>query len=91
MGLTRYEQETIITFNEAEPTATIYTFSARLKSRLAKLSETHPEKVSLVETLPKYDAKTYTVPKEWIKVNPSRNISEEARQKMARNLRKNCL
>ena len=33
--LTKYEKETIILFNEGEDTASIYTFNAGLKKRLA--------------------------------------------------------
>lgn len=36
--LTKYEKETIILFNEAEPTANIYTYNKALQNRLAKFS-----------------------------------------------------
>ena len=36
--LTKYEKETIILFNEGEDTASIYTFNAGLKKRLAPRS-----------------------------------------------------
>ena len=36
--LTKYEKETIILFNEGEDTASIYTFNAGLKKRLARCS-----------------------------------------------------
>ena len=35
--LSKYEKETIINWNEAENTASIYTFNADLKRRLAEL------------------------------------------------------
>ncbi len=42
MKLTKYEKETIINWNEAENTASIYTFNADLKRRLAEFSRKYP-------------------------------------------------
>lgn len=42
MKLTKYEQETIILYNQAEDTASIYTHDADLKRRLTKYSKQHP-------------------------------------------------
>ena len=41
--LSKYEKETIINWNEAEDTASIYTFNADLKRRLAEFSRKHPQ------------------------------------------------
>ena len=38
----KYEKETILNFNEAEATATIYTYNASLKRRLAEFSRKYP-------------------------------------------------
>lgn len=40
--LSKYEKETIINFNEAEDTASVYTFNADLKRRLAEFSRKYP-------------------------------------------------
>ena len=40
--LSKYEKETIINWNEAESTASIYTFNADLKRRLAEFSRKYP-------------------------------------------------
>ena len=40
---TEYEKETIINWNEAEDTASIYTFNADLKRRLAEFSRKYPQ------------------------------------------------
>lgn len=45
MKLTRVEQETIINFNEAEGTASIYTHNAALKTRLLALYQSHSAQV----------------------------------------------
>ena len=39
---TKYEKETIILFNEGEDTASIYTFNAGLRKRLAAFSKKYP-------------------------------------------------
>ena len=41
--LSKYEKETIINWNEAEDTASIYTFNADLKRRLAEFSRKYPQ------------------------------------------------
>ena len=42
MKLTKYEKETIINFNEGEKEASIYTFNASLKRRLAEFARMYP-------------------------------------------------
>jgi len=42
MKLTKYEKETIINFNEGEKEASIYTFNASLKRRLAEFARKYP-------------------------------------------------
>ena len=41
--LTKYEKETIILFNEGEDEASIYTYNAGLRKRLANFSKKHPD------------------------------------------------
>ena len=41
--LTKVEKETIILFNEGESVASIYTYNASLKKRLAAFSRKYPE------------------------------------------------
>ena len=41
--LTKIEKETIILFNEGESTASIYTYNAGLKKRLAAFSKKYPD------------------------------------------------
>ena len=40
--LSKYEKETIINWNEAEDLASVYTFNASLKRRLAEFSRKYP-------------------------------------------------
>ena len=66
MELSRLEQETIILFNEAEPTAEIYTHNKKL-----------PDKITLESDQPG-GAVTYTVPKKSIVVQEP--YSDERRE-----------
>lgn len=43
MRLTKYEKETIILFNESEDEASIYTYNAGLKTRLANFNRKNPQ------------------------------------------------
>lgn len=75
MKLSRTEQETIITFNEADSTAEVFTFNGRMQRTLAKLAEDRPDDVRRVKGTPE-GGETYIVPKGWIKVRASRIMSE---------------
>ena len=84
-NLDKYERETIINFNEAEPTASVYTFNRSLQSKLNKLLSSNPD-ISL-----KYsdeERAEYIVPKKWIKVSPPRqvNLTDEQRAAAAERL-----
>ena len=50
MSLLKVEQETIILFNEAEATASVYTHNAALQRVLLELCQTHPAQVRQTET-----------------------------------------
>lgn len=60
MALTLCERETIITFNEGESTANIYTASASMAKKLSKLGE-------VVETGSGWEVE---VPKSWVVIRP---------------------
>ena len=80
--LSRIEQETIILFNEAEPTASVYTYNGALKRKLTGLCETRSAEVKQT----KDDGRggiTFEVPKRWVKVNASRILSEKQKKERA--------
>ena len=80
----RAEQETIIIFNEESDECEIYTHNARLKNRLAKLAlETHCVHRKNEDEY----SQTYICPKKYIKVQKSKQYSEETREKMKLRLR----
>ena len=45
MKLSKYEQETIILYNQAELTASVYTHDPKLLEKLARLSEKYPQQI----------------------------------------------
>lgn len=89
MKLTRYEHETIINFNEGEKTASVYTNNKALIKKLKQLSEERPTECRLVRIIHWGQAMEYTIPKSWVKINPSRILSVEQRAALAERLRSN--
>lgn len=82
MSLTLYEQETIILFNEAEKTASVYTHNRALIRKLEKLAEDRPDDCRLKRKDPENRAAEYIVPKKWIKINAPRQLSEEEKARL---------
>ncbi|MCC8075641.1 MAG: hypothetical protein LIO95_06860 [Clostridiales bacterium] len=87
MSLSKQEQETIITYNEAEATANVYTHNRALRRRLEALANERPENCRLSRTFPS-GAVEYTVPKQWVKLTPPRQMSAEQREAMRERGRK---
>lgn len=75
MKLTNIEKETVINFNEAERTASIYTHNEALKRQLLELCQTHPEQVRQTATTG-WGGLTFELPKKWLKVSPPRVLSQ---------------
>ena len=74
--LSLYERETIINYNEAEPSANIYTHNVALRNKLLKLSQTETD-LRMIHL--GADMIEVEVPKKWIRVNPPRKLSEQTR------------
>ena len=74
MKLTNIEKETVINFNEAEHTASIYTHNEALKRQLLELSQSHPEQVRQVAANA-WGGLTFELPKKWLRVTPPRVLS----------------
>ena len=86
--ISKQEQETIITFNEQDAQANVYTYNGSLKRRLASSAEFHPDQVKRIDS-DQFGGVTYSIPKKWIKPNPPRILSEEQRAKLAVQLKSN--
>ena len=76
MDLTAYEKETIINYNEGEPTASVYTHNRALRRTLDKLAQERPDDCHIDKVSPDGAATDSTVPKMWIKIRPPRIASE---------------
>lgn len=75
MKLTKYEQETIILFNEKDAVASVYTYNIGLQNTLRGLCESHPAQVKQTDDN-QNGALTFALPKKWIKIAPPRVLSE---------------
>lgn len=75
MALLKVEQETIILFNEAETTASVYTHNAALQRVLLELCQTHPAQVRQTEDN-RCGGLTFELPKKWVKISPPRALSD---------------
>ena len=88
MKLTKYEKETIILFNEAEDTASIYTYNAGLKKRLAAFSRKYPDLCRL-EKSSDLGGVTYVMDKSRLSIRFLPPYSEERRRKASEYTRQN--
>lgn len=91
MRLALEERETIITYNELEKTASVYTHNRRLRHKLDTLTESHPDDCQLIREDHEGQAKEYQVPRKWIKVSPprkARELTEDQRKINAERLAK---
>lgn len=86
--LSRYEQETVVNFNEEEPHATVYTYNKSYQRKLRILSEKFSKDVKLIAN-DQHGGVTYTIPKKWIKINSPRAMDENQRQQLAERLKSN--
>ena len=74
--LSKYEKETIINWNEAENLASIYTFNASLKRRLADFSRKYPLLCRLERSTPEGSV-TYVLDKSRLSIRLIPPYSEE--------------
>ena len=88
MNVTKYEQETIILFNEGEAAASIYTYHTSLQHTLVSLCESHPAQVRQTGNNG-IGALTFEIPKKWVKVSPPRVLSEAQKKVLEDMNRKN--
>ena len=85
MKLTPYERETIILYNEAENTASVYTHDHRLIEKLKRLHEKYPDQI-YPEKKMRHGAVSYIVPKRCVGIRSP--YSEERRKADSERARK---
>ena len=78
MKLTNVEKETVINFNEAERTASVYTHNEALKRQLLELCRTHSEQARQTAANG-WGGLTFELPKRWLRVTPPRVLSPAQR------------
>lgn len=83
MKLSNYEKETILLWNEAEKTASVYTHNEALKAQLSGLCGAYPEQVRQTGDNG-YGGMTFELPKKWLKVSPPRILSPAQREVLKR-------
>lgn len=79
MELTKYERESVVNWNQADNTATVYTHDRGLMKRLDQLTEDRPEEVQLKSRSHGGQAGHYIIPKTWVKIRPPRQTTEAQR------------
>ena len=87
MNIPKEERETIITYNEAEPVASVYTMNGALIRKLEGLTESRPDEARRVKNHPD-GAQEYEVPKKWVRVQPPRVLTDEQKAAMTARFRK---
>jgi hypothetical protein len=87
MKLSAYERETVINFNEAERFAEVQANNGRLRTRIEKIRRERPDEVEFIRE-DEY-AGFYRIPKNWIKINPTKILSDEQRAALINNLSPN--
>lgn len=79
MKLSRVEQETIISFNEEEQTADVYTHNRKMKHRLRDIAEAFPEECEQVQKND-YGGETYRISKSLVQIR--KPYTSERRKKL---------
>jgi hypothetical protein len=86
MELSKYEQETIINYNEDEDTASVYTYDKKLRKKLESLALKYPDKFTLERAYP-HGAATFIVPKRCVSIrepySDARRAADSERTKKA--------
>lgn len=86
MELSKYEQETIINYNEEEATASVYTHDKKLMEKLKRLALKYPSEINLAHTYP-HGAADFTVPKRCVSIrepySDARRAADSERAKKA--------
>lgn len=83
------EKETIITFNEAEPSASVYTCNKALTNKLNQLAQDHPEDCRREEVFAD-GSSCFSIPKRWIRIHPTRKITDAQRMQLIEARKKAC-
>lgn len=90
-NVTKEERETILLFNEADDTATIYTFNTGLKKRLDAFAEKYPDLCRLTVDDTVYGSVTYEIQKDRVSIRLVAPYSEKRRIEARENARRHIV
>lgn len=79
--ISSYESETIVSFNDSDDFAEVWTFQRTVIRRMLKLMESHPNEVKA--TLKAGQQALFIVPRSWIAIRPPRKCTLTDEQKNA--------
>ena len=79
MKLTDEERETIVLYNQKEPTASVYTHDPKLQEKLRRLSEKYPDLIYPEKKLPS-SVTSYIVPKKCVCVREPYSLERRRAQ-----------
>ena len=79
--------ENVIEFIENEKRATVTFSQGRFKSRIRKLAAEHPEECQIMKEN-KDGSLLAHIPVSWIKINPTRQLSDEQRKELAERMKR---
>lgn len=84
--LTKYEQETLISYNQEEDAAIIDTCDKKMIRKLDKLCD---KLLTITVENQNQHGKIYKLPKKWIKISTPRQLSEKTRKELAERAKSN--
>ena len=85
-NLTKYEMETVVNYNAAEQTATVYTRDKSVMRRLDRLVADYPD---IYKLLKQTDIdKTYSMPKSYVTYRKPRTLSDKHREQARKRMSK---
>lgn len=85
-NLTKYEMETVVNYNAAEQTATVYTRDKAVMRRLDRLVSDYPDTYKLINQT-NID-KTYSMPKTYVNYRKPRVLSDKQREQARQRMKK---
>lgn len=87
MNLSRYEKETIITFNEQDKTATVYTYNEKFKRKLCELCKAKAAEIKQTGN-DLTGGLTFELPKKWVKINAGKNLTDKQRNELSNRMKR---
>ena len=85
-NLTKYEMETVVNYNAAEQTATVYTRDKSVMRKLDRFVADYPDTYKLINQTD--IDKTYSMPKTYVNYRKPRVLSDKQREQARQRMKK---